>query len=123
MNNTQQTVNEAIALAKQLVEKTEEKKLTWTVGDIPSRFAVNIGNGFEFTIYTLAPDWLGILVQDNGGLELLRAEVESNPQYGYSSPIEAQLSKVLENLYDLARRSALDVDRKVLAVKGLLESL
>jgi hypothetical protein len=122
MNNSQQTVTEAFELAKQLAEKTRENKLIWEKADAPNRFAVKIRDGFEFTIYSVGSGGFGISMKDRDGLEILQAEVES-PQYGYSSALEEELSNMLKYLNELARRSALDVDRKVLAAKGLLESL
>jgi hypothetical protein len=130
MNNSQQSVIEALELVRQLTEKTIEKKIAWnTAIASPDEFSVTIGNGFRFTVYSLEGGGIGISMQQAGhpnlmGLvDLLRAEVEANPRYGYSVSGEQELFSALATLHELSRRSALDVDKRVAEVRGLLDSL
>ena len=124
MTNTQESVNEARALADQLIDKTQSKKLAWIpTSEYPNDFHVTIDGGFGFTIYESMDDGFGISMVDRDGVELLRAEVESNPKYGYSLSGEQALSITLRRLHELARRQVLDVDRKVNEARSLLQRL
>jgi hypothetical protein len=102
---------------------------------IPSQQAV-IGqrkDGFlEFSLIQRDPRWsdssiaaavLGFdppLAQDK---TVLQVSIEKDPSYGYDSKEEANLSKLLVNLYELARRSAYQIDASVGRAISYLDEL
>jgi hypothetical protein len=62
-------------------------------------------NTFGTTLLTGAPS--------TSGKEVLRVSVAKDPAYGYDSPAEKQLARLLVDLHGLARRSALKVSGSV----------
>jgi hypothetical protein len=54
---------------------------------------------------------------------VLDVSVEKDPSYGYGTQAEADLSKLLANLYELARRSAYQIDGSVGKAISYLDQL
>jgi hypothetical protein len=123
MTNTQEGVIEGLDLASRLVEKTESKKLTWTKTLVGSAFTASVGSKLHFAVYATPDNELGLSMQDQDGDEILKVQVEVRPRYGYALRGEESLAASLERLFDLARRSALNVDQKVEYARSLLQSL
>jgi hypothetical protein len=55
--------------------------------------------------------------------EILRISVEKDPSFGFDSPSERELSRVLLDLYSLARRSALKIEGSVQKALTYLDKL
>jgi hypothetical protein len=54
---------------------------------------------------------------------VLNVSIERDPSYGYDTQEEADLSKLLANLYELARRSAYQIDASVSKAISYLDEL
>jgi len=54
---------------------------------------------------------------------VLQVSVEKDPSYGYDTQEESDLSKLLVNLYELARRSAFQIDASVGKAINYLDQL
>lgn len=54
---------------------------------------------------------------------VLRVSIERDPAYGFGTQEEADLSKLLLNLYELARRSAYQIDASVSKAISYLDEL
>jgi hypothetical protein len=54
---------------------------------------------------------------------VLQVSIEKNPSYGYDTQEELDLSKLLVNLYELARRSAYQIDASVGKAISYLDKL
>jgi hypothetical protein len=66
--------------------------------------------GFFEAALTTHPDASQTVTEDKN---VLSVSVEKNPSYGYDTQEESDLSKLLLDLYELARRSALKIDGSV----------
>lgn len=144
--NSQIELTESVTLVNKLIERTRERRLSWkartpiesneTSGFSaqldPSQEAV-IGQreeGFlEFSLTEHDPQWsepmAGLLANDTWlpTRTVLQVSVEKDPPYGYDTQEEADLSKLLVNLYELARRSAYQIDASVGKAISYLDKL
>jgi hypothetical protein len=150
--NSQIELTESVLLVNKLIDRTRERKLSWKERISiesnkssefyaqldPSQEAVisqlehNI-NILEFSLNEHDPRWsespvAGSLchLPDNTWLPnrtVLQVSIEKNPPYGYDTQEESDLSKLLVNLYELARRSAYQIDASVGKAINYLDKL
>lgn len=108
-------------LARKLLERTREGKLAWE--EWGTGFKVTMPNEYQFYVnrmYSEGDTTLIFSMQDDNGKELFEVRLTDDPR----TLIERnQFLQELKELYELARRKALDVDRKLDEVSGLLDSI
>ena len=122
------------AIIQKLLAKTREGRVEWvedifhhgsfsyTVGEPKDRNRViarpNEPDAFSFTVARGGTDGaLSLTMWDQSQHEIFRAESDDLP----TSPDEEEISILLEELYDLARRQALKIEQKLEVAATLLD--
>lgn len=112
------------AVIKKLLEKTRQRKVDWeqaysssfrcTLPGGPESFHFTIsystGSNFEAESFTLR-------MSDQGENVIFEASTNDLP----TSPAEEEVSQMIEEIYDLARRQALRVEHKLEQASSLLD--
>ncbi|HZB89241.1 MAG TPA: hypothetical protein VE291_11320 [Terracidiphilus sp.] len=134
--NSRIELTESVMLVRKLVERTQERKIAWketkaVEAQETSRFSTQLDpsqeaiiscpedGAFDFSLIEHDPRWsfprAAILADETwiSTKTVLHVSVEKDPPYGYDSQEEADLSILLVNLYELARRSAYQIDASV----------
>lgn len=111
---------------KKLLEKTRQRKVDWeqaylssfrcTLPGAPESFHFTIsyaaGSNFEAEAFTLR-------MSDQGENIIFEASTNDLP----TSPAEEEVSQMIEEIYDLARRQALRVEHKLEQASALLDQV
>jgi hypothetical protein len=111
---------------KKLLEKTRQRKVDWeqaylssfrcTLPGGPESFHFTIsyaaGSNFEAEAFTLR-------MSDQGENIIFEASTNDLP----TSPAEEEVSQMIEEIYDLARRQALRVEHKLEQASALLDQV
>lgn len=139
-------LTESVTLVNKLIDRTKERRLTWQAeaaaeSDKAYRFSANldpslkavIGYGenqtLDFCLIEQDPrknkfnplhNYDPPLAADRTVIEV---SIEKDPPYGYDTQEESDLSKLLVNLYELARRSAFQIDVSVSKALTYLDKL
>lgn len=144
--NSQIELTESVTLVNKLIDRTREHRLSWktrtpiepndTSGFSaqldPSQEAVIVQHedGFlEFSLTEHDARWsqpmAGLLANDTWlpTRTVLQVSIEKDPPYGYDTQEESDLSKLLANLYEFARRSAYQIDASVGKAISYLDKL
>jgi|SRR5581483_2952231 len=112
------------AVIQKLVERTREGRIQWKGG--LGTFSCTVGSESDtpvkFTLSTTATrdinyDVHFLVMEDVNGNELFRLESNDLP----TSNEEEEISNMINELYDLARHQALNVDKKLDKVLTLLD--
>lgn len=126
MDERSQWFNDQLApkLLKQAVEKTEQRKLSWTTAFEDGQFKAILPNGELALVVQVKGDLRRFLVLDNKQETLLdetitKAETESVPAH------HPKLVRYLEigKLQELARGQALLVNEKLIQAEKLLAAI
>jgi hypothetical protein len=121
-------------IIKKLLEKTREGRVGWVEDAFNhNSFSYSVGepkdrnriiarptepDAFSFTVASGGTDgMLSLTMRDQSEHEIFRAEADDLP----TSPDEAEISTLLEELYDLARRQALKIEQKLEVAATLLD--
>jgi hypothetical protein len=117
--------NEYVPLMSKLLEKTKERKIDWkgTADDTTFICALEGQYSFEIARYKASSGiwYRKLTMRDKEQAEVFvaRAYVPTP-----TSPSENdQLFQTLDNLYEYARRIALDIDQKVNDVSNILDKI
>jgi hypothetical protein len=119
--SNRQDLEEATKLATSLLERTQDGKIDWSVYD-QDEFVYTTPAGIAFVVSAPSQGY-GFKMQDRGGQEIITTLINPEKEYWELLDGEAALSKVLPDLYDVARRSALKVEQKVSEISEYLNSL
>lgn len=116
-------------VVKKLLQKTRDGKVSWQT---PSFGSIRFGSGdwFESTVgseqeglvsFIIAEDRddssRSLIMKDQGGNQIFSVSANDLP----TSPDEEELSALLDELYEFARRQALKVDEKIELASTLLD--
>jgi hypothetical protein len=144
--NSQIELAESVTLVNKLIDRTRERRLTWRVhppteSNVTSCFSTQLDpsqmavigqrdDGFlEFSLIEHDPKWsepmAALLAKDTWSptKTVLQVSIEKDPSYGYDTQEESDLSKLLVNLFELARRSAYQIDASVGKAISYLDKL
>lgn len=112
-------------IVRKLLERTKQGRVQWQGG--LGAFSCTLGsekkeNSLEFTLSTAATSLINydvrfLVMTDVNGNELFRVEASDLP----TSPQEEEMSGLIYELYDLARKQALKVDEKLGLASNLLD--
>jgi len=107
-------------IIRKLLEKTRQRKVDWEQTSFMSSFQCTLAasdpDSFSFTVFS-----------DEGGLGLRMSDQDNNTIFIArsndlpTSPTEEEVSNMIEEIYGLARRQALKIDRKLVAAADLLD--
>jgi hypothetical protein len=113
-------------IIKKLLEKTRQRKVEWEQTS-SSGFRCTLASGdadsFSFTIsysfqsYGSQTESFTLLMSDRSGNTIFAATSNDLP----ISPEEEEVSKMIEEMYDLARRQALKIEQKLGLASTLLD--
>jgi hypothetical protein len=136
-----------------LIDRTRERKLTWKAcpsaePDEEPRFSAQLDLSQEAVIGQFEDDFengfwgFSLIEHDHRWTEnsimtaisghvpplipdriVLQVSIEKDPPYGYDTQEESDLAKLLVNLYELARRSAYQIDASVGRAISYLDKL
>jgi hypothetical protein len=112
---------EASKLARSLLKQTRDGKIDWAVLN-DEQFTYSTPLGITFVISSSGHE-LGFRMHDGHGYNLISVSTERNKELWDMEDGEAPLVAVLPELYDLARRIALRVNKKVSEVGNYLDNL
>src|ERR1039458_8465266 len=119
--SNKQDFEEASKLAPSLLERSRDGKINWNVLD-DEQFIYSTPLGITFVISS-SEQGLGFKMHDGNGYNLISVSTVPNKELWDMEDGEAPLVTILPELYDLARRSALKVNKKVSDVSKYLDSL
>ena len=140
--NSSIEITEAVKLAKKLIDRTREGKITWDVdetlvsmagttdlsgstvfttileGNLKAKVSIvkqRQNELFAFSLVEFDPSSRNLLssIKAKSDNEVLSVSVEKDPSFGYDTPEEMRLNGLLVDLYALARRSALRIEGSV----------
>ena len=132
--NSSIEVSEAATLAQKLIQRTVDGKLSWEAdhtesetfsgsmrfttvleGNLRATVSCAINGDLNFSLVEFDPTETNLLPRVGGSSEkdVLRVSVEKDPAYGYDTPAEKHLARLLVDLHGLARRSALKVSGSI----------
>ena len=113
-------------IIKKLLEKTRQGKVVWEQAS-SSGFQCTLASGdadsFFFTIsdsplaYSPPVEAFTLRMSDRSGHTIFAATSNDLP----TSPEEEEASKMIEEIYDLARRQALKIEQKLVLASTLLD--
>jgi hypothetical protein len=124
-------------IINKLLEKTRQRRVEWTADLGRNSFRCTIGEpetsrtliarpneeekNFSFTVMASgADDSTPILIMwDRSNNEIFRAVSNDLP----TSPEEEEVSQMIEEIYDLARRQALKIEQKLVLASTLLDQV
>jgi|SRR5208282_2160562 len=105
---------------KRLLEKTRQRKVDWEQTSFMDSFRCTLAaadaDSFSFTVFG-DEGGLGLRMSDQDNTTIFIARSNDLP----TSPAEEEVSNMIEEIYGLARRQALKIDRKLVAVADLLD--
>jgi hypothetical protein len=118
-------------IIKRLLDKTREGRLEWTEELFHNSFRSTVGEQkdrnriasvsepdlFWFSVASVGADGVSLTMRDQSEHEIFRAESNDLP----TSSDEEEVSILLEELYDLARRQALKIEQKLEVAATLLD--
>jgi hypothetical protein len=112
--------SEYITVIQKLLERTQQGRVQWEGG--LGTFHCRIGTEIKFTLSSAASrdinfDMRFLVMEDVNGNELFRIESNDLP----TNADEEQVSSMVLELYDLARKQALKVDEKLQLASALLD--
>jgi hypothetical protein len=118
--------NEYKDVIKKLLEKTRQRKVEWEQA-YSSSFRCTLPGGpesFHFTIsYTprsnFEAETFTLRMSDQGENVIFEATANDLP----TSPAEEEVSQMIEEIYDLARRQALRIELKLEKASALLDQV
>jgi hypothetical protein len=116
-----QDFEEASRLATSLLARTQDGKIEWFVND-QNEFGFTTPKEITFLVSS-SSEGLGFKMEDGGGHQLISVFTDPNKEFWEMAEGENDLFRVLPDLYDVARRSALKVDEKVTEIREYLNSL
>ncbi len=110
-----------------LLEKTRQRKVDWEQGTHSSSFQCTVTGGpesFHFTVsYSTGSNFEAeaytLRMYDNGENVVFETSTNDLP----TSRAEEEVSKVIEEIYDLARRQALNIEHKLEQASALLDQV
>jgi hypothetical protein len=113
-------------IIKKLLEKTRQRKVDWEQVRLSS-FLCTLPGGpepFHFTISysagsTFEAEAFTLRMSDHGENIIFEASTNDLP----TSPAEEEASKMIEEIYDLARRQALRIEHKLEQASALLDEV
>jgi hypothetical protein len=122
---TEETFKEALSLALKFIQKSQEGRVVWQefpLGDGES-YRTELGP-YSFVV-SRSRGVYGFVMKEKGlnGKSITEVAVDSDADYGYLNNAESSLSHKLPILFDLARRAALEVDKKIADADNLLDEL
>lgn len=107
-------------IIEKLLEKTRQRRVDWEQA-FSSSFKCAVGSGdggsFSFTISSSDDEPLSLRMSDESHNTIFRVTSNDLP----TSPEEEEISQMIEELYELARRQALKVDQKLELASSLLD--
>ncbi len=111
---------------KKLLEKTRQRKVDWEQAYLSS-FRCTLPGGpesFHFTIShavgsNFEPEAFTLRMSDQGENIIFEASTNDLP----TSPAEEEVSQMIEEIYDLARRQALRVEHKLEQASAILDQV
>lgn len=108
-------------IIKKLLEKTRQRKVEWEQA---------FSNGFKCTLAASGADSFSFTVSPNSETELLTLRMSDDRRNMIfvatandlpTSPEEDEVSQMIEEIYDLARRQALKIEQKLVLASTLLD--
>jgi hypothetical protein len=115
-----ENLQKLLTLAQRLMALTEGSNIRWNVTDIDDHFTTVLTRG-SISISRLGPESgaYRLAVANDSGATLEEVVVEEEITYGMNDP-RFELVDILPDLYDLARRQALNVEG---ALDSILDEL
>lgn len=122
-------------IVRKLLEKTRQGRVEWAADLGRNSFRCTIGEpetsrtliarvneeerNFSFTVMASGPDDSApvLIMLDRSNNEIFRAVSNDLP----TSPEEEEISQMIEEIYDLARRQALKIEQKLVLASTLLD--
>jgi len=114
-------------VVNKLLEKTRQHKVDWEQGTYSHSFRCTVPGGpesFQFTVsYSAGSNFeteaYTLRMYDNSENVIFETSTNDLP----TSRAEEEVSKVIEEIYDLARRQALKVEHKLELASALLDQV
>ena len=113
-------------IISKLLEKTRQRRVQWEggLGSYSCSVGTTTDNTVKFTLSARSTQYTDLdvrflVMEDHDENELFRVESNDLP----TSTVEADISVMIEELYDLARHQALKVDEKIERASILLDSV
>jgi len=114
-------------IIRKLLEKTRQKRVVWEQGDFKNSFRCSLPSGdagsFLFsTSYSRGPNF-----DSEAFITLEMSDQQENVIFTISSndlptsPEEEEVSQMIEEIYELARRQALKIEHKIELASTLLD--
>jgi hypothetical protein len=106
---------------QKLLEKTREQKVEWEKA-FSSSFRCTVASGSDFFEFTVSLDEDGqrfLRMSDQERNMIFIAQSNDLP----TSPEEEEVSQMIEEIYDLARRQALKIEDKLEQVSAFLDQV
>ncbi len=103
-------------IIRKLLEKSEEGRLAWEKRNWP--FVCTIDGQYTFEV-ARDGDTYSLTMKDSMGEDIF--SVSREQEVVYREPKDKELLGMLRDLYELARRKALNVDEKLATVSALLD--
>ena len=111
-------------IIQKLLEKTRQRRVEWEQSSIGFQCTLASGDAdsFFFTIsdssqYSSQVEAFTLRMSDRSGNTIFAARSNDLP----TSPEEEEVSKMIEEIYDLARRQALKIEQKLVLASTLLD--
>jgi hypothetical protein len=107
-------------IIKKLLEKTRQGKVDWEQTSYMGQFQCTLASAdtesFAFTVFS-DEGRLALRMRDHDSNTIFLARSNDLP----TSPEEEEVSQMIEDIYDLARRQALKIDYKLEQAAALLD--
>jgi len=104
-------------IVTKLLEKSREGRLNWEKDPL-GQFACRIEGEYVFTSKT-TEDGYGLTMEDSEGNVIFSITAEQDVVF--AEPKQEELFNMLRDIYQLARKKALNVDEKIATAAGLLD--
>jgi hypothetical protein len=113
-------------LIQKLLEKSKQERVGWSLsggGRYPTEFRCVLGEGEEQYVFTIRKSATGYELEmwDGQGIEILKVLAED--QIIWTDESQETTFTLLGEIFELARRKALQVEPKLSYASRLLESL
>ena len=110
-----------VQLVQKLIDKTEREKVPWKPSYEDDTFIVSLDGGYTFQISKVGSGAFGFLMKDKGDSKIVEILARDIGQYEPEHKEDDDYYDDLERLYQAARVTALDVNRKLEDVSALLD--
>jgi hypothetical protein len=107
-------------IVKKLLEKSEQGRLNWEKSPLGGFFCEIEG---EYTFESKRIEDGYELTMDDSGGDVIFSSISGEEAIVYDDPKKEELFNMLRDLYEFARKKALNVDEKIATATGLLDRI